>query len=74
LVKRSSTLPLISFTEDHKGVIVNAKAFHAQLQKTIHEYSDVLRKPESTKERAAFRKKMNYICQVEHKSPEGLTA
>jgi hypothetical protein len=49
---------------------VNAKAFYAQLRKTIHEYSDLLRKPESTKERAAFRKKMNYICQVENKPPE----
>jgi hypothetical protein len=74
LVKRSSTLPLISFTEDHKGVIVNAKAFHAQLQKTIHEYSDLLRRPESTKERAAFRKKMNYISQVENKPAEEVIA
>jgi hypothetical protein len=74
LVKRSSTLPLISFTEDRKGVIVNAKAFHAQLQRTIHEYSDLLKKPESIKERAAFRKKMNYICQVENKPSEEVTA
>jgi hypothetical protein len=70
VVKRNSKHPLISFTEDHKGVIVNAKAFHAQLEKAIHEYSDLLRKPESTKERDAFRKKMNYICQVENEPPE----
>jgi hypothetical protein len=70
LVKRSSALPLISFTEDRKGVIVNAKAFHTQLQRTIREYSEVLRRPESTGERAAFRKKMNYICQVESEPPE----
>jgi len=74
LVKRSSKLPLIAFTKDHKGVIVNAKAFHAQLEKTIHEYSDLLRKPESTKERAAFRRKMNYICQVEDKPQEEVPA
>jgi hypothetical protein len=74
LVKRNSTLPLIAFTEDHKGVIVNAKAFHAQLRTTINEYSDLLRNPESTKERAAFRRKMNYICQVENKSSEEATA
>jgi hypothetical protein len=73
LVKRNSTLPLISLTEDHKGVIVNAKVFHHQLQKTIDEYSDVLRRPESIKERAAFRKKMNYICQVENTPPEKVT-
>jgi hypothetical protein len=74
LVKRSSTLPLISFTEDHKGVIVNANVFHAQLRKTIDQYSDLLRKPESTIERAAFRRKMNYICQVENNPPEKLIA
>lgn len=69
-VKRNSTHPLISFTEDHKGVIVNAKTFHAQLQKTICEYADLLRKPESIKERAAFRKKMDYICKVEEELSE----
>jgi hypothetical protein len=74
LVKRSSKLPLIAFTEDQKGVIVNAKAFHDQLEKTIHEYAAMLRKPESTKERAAFKKKMNYICQVEDKPQEGIPA
>ena len=74
LVKRSSTLPLIAFTKDQKGVIVNAKAFHAQLEKTIHEYAAMLRKPESTRERAAFKKKMNDICQVEDKPQEGVPA
>ena len=65
---------LIAFTKDQKGVIVNAKAFHAQLEKTIHEYAAMLRKPESTRERAAFKKKMNYICQVEDKPQEGVPA
>jgi hypothetical protein len=70
LVKRSSKLPLIAFTQDHKGVIVNAKAFHAQLEQTIHEYADRLSKPESTQARAAFRKKMNFISQIEETAPE----
>jgi hypothetical protein len=70
LVKRNSTHPLIAFTEEHRGVIVNAKAFDAQMRKTINEYSDLLRKPESTKERKAFRRKMDYICQVENKPAE----
>jgi hypothetical protein len=70
LVKRSSTLPLIAFTQDHKGVIVNAKAFHAQLQQAIQEYADMLRRPESTQERAAFRTKMDFICRIEAKQPK----
>jgi hypothetical protein len=64
LVKRSSTLPLIAFTQDKKGLIVNAKAFHKQLEETIHEYTDKLLKPESASAREAFRNKMNSICQV----------
>jgi hypothetical protein len=65
LIRRNLTDPLIGPTKDKKGVIVNAKLFHAQLEKAIHEYANVLRNPESFKERAAFRRKMNFICAVE---------
>jgi|ERR1019366_9167068 hypothetical protein len=64
LVKRSSTLPLIAFTEDRKGLIINAKAFHAKLEVVIGEYASLLRNPESEPTRTAFRKKMDSICGV----------
>jgi len=51
LVKRSSTLPLIDFTEDRKGLIINAKAFHAKLVVVISEYASLLRSPESKRKR-----------------------
>jgi hypothetical protein len=64
LVKRSSTLPLIDFTEDRKGLIINAKTFHAKLVVVISEYAALLRNPESKPARTAFRKKMDSICVV----------
>jgi hypothetical protein len=64
LVKRSSTLPLIDFTEDRKGLIINAKTFHSKLEVVIGEYVSVLSDPESKSARAAFRKKMDSICNV----------
>jgi hypothetical protein len=69
-VKRTSTTPLIAFTKDHKGVIVNAKIFHQRLEQVIREYAERLRDPKSTKQREAFRAKMNFICRTEGKPPE----
>jgi len=71
LIKRNSTRPLIAFTEDHKGVIVNAKVFHQRLEQVIREYAENLKDPKSKTERAAFRTKMNFICRIEGEPPEG---
>jgi hypothetical protein len=71
LVKRSTTLPMIEFTKDRKGLNINATAFHTQLEQAIDEYADMLRKPGSTEVRTAFRTKMDFICGVEAKQPEG---
>jgi hypothetical protein len=71
LVKRNNTRPLIAFTKDRKGVIVNAKVFHQRLEQVIREYAEKLKDPNSQKEREAFRTKMNFICRIEGKPPEG---
>jgi hypothetical protein len=71
LIKRNNTRPLIAFTEDHKGVIVNAKVFHQRLEKVIREYAENLKDPKSKTGRAAFRTKMNFICRIEGEPPEG---
>jgi hypothetical protein len=68
LVRRNSKAPLMAFTKDRKGLIVNAKVFHEQLEAVILEYADKLRKPESKDQRAAFRKKVNFICRVDEKN------
>ena len=68
-VKRG-TLPLVSYTIDHKGVVINVPLFHEKLEKVIGEYVADLRKPESLASRASFREKMNFICRIEEKQPE----
>jgi hypothetical protein len=71
LIKRNNTRPLIAFTENHKGVIVNAKVFHQRLEQVISEYAENLKDPHSKTGRAAFRTKMNFICRIEGEPPEG---
>jgi hypothetical protein len=71
LVKRNNTRPIIAFTNDHKGVVVNAKVFHQRLEQVIREYAENLKDPKSEKEREAFRTKMNFICRIEGKRTEG---
>ncbi len=69
-IKRGGDLPLVAYTVDHSGVVINTRGFHELLEKVICEYAAKLRHPDSTSERGAFRRKMNYICRVEEKEPE----
>jgi hypothetical protein len=62
---------LVAYTSDRKGIVINTKAFHELLEKTIADYTDELRDPSSVELRAAFRTKMNFICRIEGKSSEG---
>jgi hypothetical protein len=68
-VKRGM-LPLVSYTIDHKGIVINVPLFHDTLEKVIGEYLADLRKPESLAARTAFREKMNSICRIEEKPAE----
>jgi hypothetical protein len=73
-VKRGSDLPVVTYTKDHSGVIINTKRFHELLEKTISNYVSELRNPGADVARAAFRKKMNFICRIEEKEPETIEA
>jgi hypothetical protein len=55
-------------------VIINTKRFHELLEKTISNYVSELRNPGADVARAAFRKKMNFICRIEEKEPETIEA
>jgi hypothetical protein len=68
LVKRGS-IPLVAYTVDHKGVVVNVPLFHQALEAAIQEYLADLRKPHS-EFRNPFRQKMNFICRVEEQPAE----
>jgi hypothetical protein len=60
-------LPLVSLTADNKSIVVNVHRFHGVLTEVIESYAEELLLPESVEARAAFRKKMNFICRVEGK-------
>jgi hypothetical protein len=72
--KRGGAIPLVAYTSDHKGIVINTNAFHDLLEKTIADYTDQLRNPASVELRAAFRTKMNFICRIEGKHAEAQSA
>ena len=56
--------PLIKYTGDRKGLVINRKLFHQQLVREFEDYVARLREPSNQELREGFRKKMNYICRV----------
>ena len=58
--------PLVSFTCDKKGLIINRMIFHEQLVKEFKEYLSHLKNPKKRKLRDNFKIKMNYICRRLH--------
>lgn len=61
-------LPLVALTADSKSIVVNVHLFHELLKKVIETYAQELLQPQSVEARAAFRKKMDFICRVEGKT------
>jgi hypothetical protein len=68
-IKRGSRHPLVTYTVDHTGLVINTQRFHELLEQVISNYTAELRQARSNS-RAAFRRKMNYICRIEEKEPE----
>jgi hypothetical protein len=68
-VKRGA-IPLVSYSVDHKGIVINVPLFHERLEKIIGEYVAELRNPNSVGARTSFRAKMNFICRIEEKAAE----
>jgi gamma-glutamylcyclotransferase len=60
-VRTDKGLPLVSFSPDCNGLIVNRKLFHQHLIQEFTHYVGELRKPDSQL-RANFKKKMEFIC------------
>lgn len=63
-VRIGEEVPLVSTTDDDKGLVINRKLFHKQLLSEFGEYLSNLRDPSNIGLRAKFRKKMDYICRV----------
>ena len=60
----SKDTPLIKYTDDGKGLVINRRLFHQQLVQEFEDYVARLREPSNQELREGFRKKMNYICRV----------
>lgn len=65
-LKKSSKVhrvgPLVRFSPDGEGLIINRKAFHAQLKKTFGEYLHALRTGADPMLRKNAETKMRFIC------------
>lgn len=69
-IKRGGSLPLVSDTEDHSGLIINKEAFHGLLEQTIADYYMELQGNTQPELRKFFRRKMDAICRVESSEPD----
>lgn len=56
--------PLVSKTDDNKGLVINRKLFHEQLVNEFEKYLSYLRDPSNSDLRARFKKKMDHVCRV----------
>jgi hypothetical protein len=66
-IKRGGGRPLVAYTADRKGIVINVNEFHQLFKAVLSEYEDSVRDPTKTDVRDAFRKKMDYICRIEGK-------
>jgi len=58
------TIPLVTYTLDQKGLLVNRKVFHDQLMREFQAYIDDLQDPANNELRAKFVRKMKQICKT----------
>lgn len=69
-IKRGQNYPLVQYTSDHAGVIINASLFHGLLEQVIEDYALELLNPRAIDLRRAFRRKMNFIARIEEQEAE----
>ena len=62
LIRRN--IPLVKYTEDGGGLVINRELFHQQLVWEFEAYIAKLREPSNQKLRGNFRAKMDHICRV----------
>jgi len=57
-------IPLVKYTDDRKGLVINRKLFHQQLMREFEAYIARLREKSNQELRNRFKTKMDYICRV----------
>lgn len=63
-IRIDSNLPIVKYSKDRKGLIINRRKFHKNLLEIINNYIDELKNSENIDLRKNFRKKMDYICRI----------
>jgi hypothetical protein len=61
-IRTDSNLPLVQFSPDGNGLIINRRKFHRKLVCVFEDFIDTLRNPANDVERNNFRNKMDAIC------------
>lgn len=56
--------PLVRYTDDRKGLVINRKLFHQELIRAFEDYINRLRQQANKELRQNFKKKMDHICRV----------
>lgn len=62
IILKREGIPLVQYTDDKKGLIINRNIFHKKLVKEFESYLSKLKNPKEKVLRENFIKKMNYIC------------
>lgn len=63
-VRIGEDTPLVKDTDDGKGLVINRKLFHQQMEREFRDYLDRLRNGTDQQLRDNFKKKMDYICRL----------
>lgn len=63
-IRIKDSLPIVKYTDDGNGLIINRKKFHKELLGIIDNYIEKLKDPIEKDLREKFRRKMNIICRV----------
>ncbi|MBU4362677.1 hypothetical protein KJ813_08475 [bacterium] len=64
-IKKTSKLPIVKFTKDKNGLIINRRKFHKKFKELIKSYIAKLKDTANKSLRENFIKKMNFICKIE---------
>ena len=61
-VLADDSLPMVAYSDDNEGLVVNRKCFHDQMLREFENYVEQLLNPENEELRGRFQKKMKAIC------------
>jgi hypothetical protein len=63
-IRTNKKLPIVKYSDDGKGLIINRRKFHKKLLEIIDNYVNKLKNPNNIDIREKFRNKMNFICRT----------